>query len=85
MNICKKELLILDFNLSLLLRLQGVKPPSEPPVMALLYSKDNEDDADEEDEGKKKKQGKKRQLDSSSGDKPKVSVILYLILITSFY
>ena len=46
--------------------LQAVKPPPEPPVMALLYSKD--DDMDELPSGadsiKKKSAAKKRRLDT---------------------
>ena len=55
--------------------LQAIKPPSEPPVMALLYSKDNEEDCEAyvEEGAKKKRQGKKRRLDSTGEKQPKVS------------
>uniref|UniRef100_A0A0P5I956 [histone H3]-trimethyl-L-lysine(4) demethylase n=1 Tax=Daphnia magna TaxID=35525 RepID=A0A0P5I956_9CRUS len=50
--------------------LQAIKAPSEPPVMALLYSKDDEQDCDPNGDSfsKRKMQGKKRRLDST-GDK----------------
>ncbi|EFX69009.1 hypothetical protein DAPPUDRAFT_301194 [Daphnia pulex] len=50
--------------------LQAIKAPSEPPVMALLYSKDEEQDCESNGDSfsKKKMQGKKRKLDPP-GDK----------------
>lgn len=56
--------------------MQAIKAPSEPPVMALLYSKDVEMDCEANGESinKKKMQGKKRRLDSSGDKQPKVSL-----------
>lgn len=50
--------------------LQAIKAPSEPPVMALLYSKEEELDCESNGDlvGKKKMQGKKRRTDSG-GDR----------------
>jgi len=49
--------------------LQAVKLPSEPPIMAMAYSKNKERELDSVEDSPKKKTPKKRRLDST-GDKP---------------